>query len=101
MHCGLGKVSCLIFCFHSSKLTLGASHNLARVRRDIYTRDRLIVARQFILELEAAARLRVQVDVVLTSYGQCLTVGREGMVCNRVVEEVVDFWGGHCGVKMQ
>lgn len=82
-------------------LTLRAGYNLARVGSNINARDSLVVTGQFILKLEATARLRIQVDIVLPSYSQRLTVGREGVVRNWVVEEVVDFWGGHCEVVLQ
>ena len=45
--------------------------------------------------------LRVQIDIVLTSYGERLAVGREGMVRDGVVKEVVDFWGDHVGDMLQ
>ena len=59
------------------------------------------MARQLILELEAAARLLEEVDAVLTSYGQRLAVGGEGVVGNRVVEKVVHFGGGHDEIRVQ
>ena len=83
--------------FYSSRLTLRASHDLASPRGNINTRDRLIMTGQFILQLEATARLCVQVNIVLTSYSERLAVGGEGMVRNGVVEEVVDFGAGHGG----
>jgi hypothetical protein len=83
------------------KPTLRTGYNLARVGSNVHTRDRLVVAGQFILELEAAALSRIQVHVVLASYGQCLAIGREGVVRNWMVEEVADFWGDHCDVRVQ
>ena len=82
-------------------LTLRASHDLAGVGSNINTSDSLVMSSQLILKLESAARFRVQVDVVLASYSQRLTVGREGVVRNWVMEEVVNFRGGHCDVELQ
>jgi hypothetical protein len=77
------------------RLTLRAGHNLARVGSDIHTRDRLVVSSQLVLELETAALPCVQVDIVVTSYGEGLAVGGEGVVRNWVVKEVVDFGRNH------
>jgi hypothetical protein len=97
-HCGLSRA--LAACSSppdSSELTLRASHNLAGVRCNVYTGNRLVVTCQLILELISAASLLEQVDVVLAGYGKRLAVGGEGMVRNGMVEEVVDFGAGHDG----
>lgn len=72
-----------------------ACHNLARIRRNIHTRDSLVMACQLILQLEFPTLSLVQVDVVFAGYGERLAVGGEGVVRDGVVEEVMDFWGGH------
>jgi hypothetical protein len=81
----------------ASEVTLRACHNLPRIGRNIHTGNRLVVPRQLILELVPAARLLEEVDVVLAGYGERLAVGREGVVRNGMVEEVVDFGAGHDG----
>jgi len=97
MHCGLDVL--LATCRGALEgiclFTLRARHDLAGIRRNVDTRDRLVVPRQLILQLKASARPRVQVDVVLAGDGERLAVGGEGVVRDGVVEEVVHFWGGH------
>ena len=75
--------------------TLRASHDHAAVRSNINACDGLIVAFQLIFEGEAIARVAVQFDIIVSCYSERLTVGREGVVGNGVVEEMVDFGSGH------
>lgn len=78
------------------KGTLRARHDLAALGCDVDTCDGLVVAGQLILQRVLVARALVQIDNVLTGDGEGLAVGGEGVVRDGVVEEVVDFWGGHC-----
>jgi hypothetical protein len=94
-HFGLRSISCLCHAPDGSTPTLRARDNLPGVGRNIHTGNRLVMPRQLILELVPAARLLEEVDVVLAGYGERLAVGREGMVRNGMVEEVVDFGAGH------
>jgi hypothetical protein len=55
------------------------------------------MALQFVLELEGIPNLAVQLNRVVTSDGQCLAVCREGMVSDRIVEEMVDLGSSHVG----
>jgi hypothetical protein len=50
---------------------------------------------QFILELESIACSSVELNAGILGNRKGLPVGREGMISDGVVEEVVDFWGGH------
>lgn len=59
------------------------------------------MAGQFVLELVAAARLQEQVHVVVTAYGERLTVGREGVICDGMVKEMIYFWTGHDDFSVQ
>jgi hypothetical protein len=94
-------ISCLASSIDSSKLTLGAGHDLSRIGSNIHTRDCLVVTSQFILKLEAAALPRIQVNVVLASNSQRLAIGGERVVRDWVVEEVINFGGSHCDMKKQ
>jgi hypothetical protein len=53
------------------------------------------VAAQLIFQSEAGAIGRVQLDRVVSSNGEGLAVGREGVVGDGVVEEVVDLRSSH------
>jgi hypothetical protein len=55
------------------------------------------MALQLIFEGKLVARALVQLDVVLACDGEGLSVSGEGVVGNRVVEEVVNFGAGHAG----
>lgn len=50
---------------------------------------------QLIFQSEAGAIGRVQLDRVVSSNGESLAVGREGVVGDGMVEEVVDLRSGH------
>ena len=76
--------------------TLRARHDLAAVGRNVHASDSLVMPGELILKGVLVAPALVYVDNVLTSYSERLAVGGEGMVCDRVMEEVVDFWGSHC-----
>lgn len=78
------------------KLTLRTSNDLAGIGRNVYACDRLVMPSEFILQFVSAAALLEQVDAVVASYGEGLAVGGEGMVCDGVVEEMVDFRASHC-----
>lgn len=80
-----------------ARCTLRAGDDLATVGRNIDACDSLIVTSQLILERVLVSGALVQIDYVLAGYGEGLTVGGEGMVRNRVVEEMVDFWRSHGG----
>lgn len=50
---------------------------------------------QFILQTEFVARLLVEFDSIILCYSQSLLVGREGMVGNWLVKEVMNFGLSH------
>jgi hypothetical protein len=50
---------------------------------------------QLILELESTASTSIKFNARVSCNGQCLPVGREGVVGDRVVEEMVDFRSCH------
>ena len=75
--------------------TLRASDNSAAVGRNVHAGDKLVVPLQLVLDLEDIAYSAVEVDGGLARNSYQLTVRREGMVRNWVVEEVVDFWSCH------
>ncbi|OSS55079.1 hypothetical protein B5807_01812 [Epicoccum nigrum] len=81
---------------HVRVAVLRARHDLAAVGRNVHARDRLVVARQLILQLEAVAGAPVEVDDVLARHCQRGAVRAERVVRDGVVEEVVHFGGGHC-----
>jgi len=55
---------------------------------------------ELVFELKAGAGARIQLDIVVSCHRERAAVGREGMVGNWVVEEVMDFGRSHdyhCG----
>ena len=50
---------------------------------------------QFVLELEFIACSSIELNASVSSDSQRLSVSREGVVGDGVVEEVVDFWARH------
>jgi hypothetical protein len=78
---------------------LRASYDLARVGSDINTGDKLIVASQFILQLEAIARALVKLDIILLCNSKRWPVRWEGMVGDGIVKEVVYLWSDHYALR--
>ena len=74
---------------------LRAGDNLARVGGNVDAGNELVVTAQLIFQSEAGAIGRVQLDCVVASDGESLAVGREGVVGDGMVEEVVDLRSGH------
>lgn len=50
--------------------TLGARHNAAAVRGDVYAGDRLVVALQHICQLESISSLAIQLNGRVSGNGQ-------------------------------
>lgn len=75
--------------------TLGARHDSPAVQCNINTGDCLIVTLKLILKLESSASSSIEFNAGVSSNRQCLLICGEGMVCDRVVKEVVDFWSSH------
>jgi hypothetical protein len=53
------------------------------------------VALELVLELKSSSGAFIELDAGISRYSQGLPIRREGVVCNRVMEEMVDFRGGH------
>jgi hypothetical protein len=66
------------------------------MRGNIDASDRLVMSLELILKCEVASGPSVELDVDISRNCKCLPVGGEGMVGDRVVEEVVNFRTGHC-----
>lgn len=81
-------------------LTLRASNNPATVQSNIHTGDSLIMAFELILELETIAGSSIKFNTGVSCYSQCLLVGREGVVGDGMVEEMVNFWSCHSEVLL-
>lgn len=78
--------------------TLRARNNATAVRGNIDTGDRLIVTLQHICQLESISSLAVQLNGRVAGNSQSCVVGRERVVGNGVVEQVVNFGSSHfCG----
>ncbi len=77
------------------RLTLRAGNNTTRVGSNINTRHRLVVALELVLELEGIADLAVELNCRVSGDSKRLAVGRERVVRNGVVEEMVNFGSGH------
>lgn len=74
---------------------LRAGHNAAAVRGDVDAGNELVMATELILQAVLVSLLGVQLDVVGAGDGEGAAVGREGVVGDGSVEEVVDFGSGH------
>ena len=72
-----------------------ASHDHPTSRSNVDTGDGLVMAFEFIFQGELVARFAVKLDVVVASNCECLPVCRERVIGNRVVEQMMDLWGGH------
>jgi len=75
--------------------TLRTSHDPATLRRNVDSSDSLVVTTKLVYELEVISRLAVELDVVVACDSNSLAITSEGVVGNRSMEEVVDFWAGH------
>lgn len=72
------------------------SDDHAVVGSNVDARDRLVMALEFIFQDELGAGPFVEFDIAVSCDCEGLPVGGEGVVGNGMVEEVVDFWTGHC-----
>lgn len=75
--------------------TLRAGHNSSRTQSNINAGDHLVMSLQLILELKSIASSSIKLNVGVSCHGQRLLVGREGVVGDGVVEEVVNFGSCH------
>jgi hypothetical protein len=50
---------------------------------------------EFVLKCEVASRPVIELDINVSSNCEGLPVGGEGVIGDRVMEKVVDFWTGH------
>lgn len=90
------------YCSTRSSHTLRASDNHATVRRDVNAGDRLVVAFELILEIKTlAAGASVEQYIVVSGHCEGIAVGREGMIRNGCMEEVMRFWSGGHGEKVR
>jgi hypothetical protein len=55
------------------------------------------VAFELIFELESVARSAIELDAALPCNGQCLFIGRERVIRNWVVEELMNLGRCHLG----
>jgi hypothetical protein len=79
---------------HIGVAVLRTGHNLARIGSNIDTGNELVVAAQLVVESKGFAVGRVQLDGIVSGDSECLAIGREGVVGDWVVEEVVNLRGG-------
>lgn len=77
---------------------LRACDDAAAVRCDVNARHKLVVAAKLILELEARSGGAVELDVVVAGDGESIAVGREGVVADGCVEEVMHLRSRHFDV---
>lgn len=76
-------------------ITLRASHNTPGAQRNVHARHRLIVSLQLILELPSVPGPSIELNASVPCDSQGIFVGREGMVGDGIVEEMVNFGSGH------
>ena len=53
------------------------------------------MASEFVFEVKTGARTRIQLNIVFARHGDGTAVGRDGMVDDWMVEEVMDFGRSH------
>jgi hypothetical protein len=75
--------------------TLRTRDDLARLRGDIHAGNSLVMPGKLILQREALSGASVQLHSRIASYGEARAIGIEGVVGDGLVEQKVDFWGGH------
>lgn len=75
--------------------TLGASHNTTSTRSNVYAGDRLIMPLQFILQCELAAGTFVELNMIVSGHGQCLSISGKGMICDWMMEKVMSLGRRH------
>jgi hypothetical protein len=80
--------------------TLGTSDDLAALGRDIYRSHGLIMSFELVFQGKLVARSTVELDVVVSSDGDGLAVGGEGVVSDRMMKQVVNLRGSHCIASM-
>lgn len=78
-----------------SHVTLRASYDAAAVWRNVDTSDRLVMALELVLELKGISDLAVELDARVSCHGEDAVVGREGVVGDWVVEQVVNLGSSH------
>lgn len=76
--------------------TLRASHNAPGVGGNVDAGDKLVMSLELVLELEGIADSAVELDLGVAGNSQGLAIGREGVVGDGVVEEMVDLGSSHC-----
>ena len=94
-HCGLVRFIRQGWDDIETMLTLGAGHDHPAVGRNIDARDSLVVTFELILHREVRARLAVKLDIDVPRNCKSAVICRERMVCDRVMEKMMDFWAGH------
>ena len=77
--------------------TLRTGDDASRVGRNVYTGDRLVVSLELILQSKSLFSPAVELNGRVASDGQRLTIGREGVVGDGVVEKMVNFGRRHGG----
>lgn len=76
--------------------TLRACYNPPTFQRNINASNRLIMTLQLIFELESIARASIKLDPDVSCNCQRLFVGGEGVIGDRIMEELVNLGSGHC-----
>lgn len=74
---------------------MGASDDHAGIGSNIDTSHGLVMALQLILQCEIGAGSVVEFHHIVPSHSERLSISGEGVVCDWVVEEVVNFWARH------
>ena len=77
-------------------LTLRAGYNAPALGGNINTGYSLVVSLQLIQQLERVARPAIELDVVVSGDSKGGMVGRERVVGDGIVEEMVNLGIGHC-----
>ena len=77
--------------------TLRASYNHATVGGNINTSHGLVMALQLILEDKFGSGFLVELDIIVSCDSKGLAIGREGMIGDRVVKEMMNFRARHVG----
>lgn len=76
-------------------LTLGTSNNSSALQCNVDTSNIFVMPLQLIFERESIPGASIKLDVGVSCNGQGLPVRGERVVCDGVVEELMNFWSRH------
>ncbi len=79
---------------------LGTGDDAAGAGSDVDTGDGLVVTLELVLQLEGRTNSSIEFDRRILGNGESVAIGREGVVGNGAVEELVNFGSSHRGLMV-